>query len=135
MALRKTYVGFSTQNAERTRKWSSYDVELVKRDLYNHFFTQIGERVMRPNFGCAIWDYLYEPLTPANRQAVLAEVERICRSDPRVELVTTNLFELESGLRIEVTLNFIGLAVVETFNVDFEAAEDARFSGSLEFTS
>lgn len=131
MAVPKTYRGFSTRNAERTRSWSSYDVELVKKDLLNHFHTQLGERVMRPNFGCKIWDYLYEPLTEYNRDLVLQEVYRVCAADPRVQVGSINLFEIESGLRIEVLLNFVGLDIVETFAVDFERSESSRF-GFLE---
>jgi len=32
------------------------DIDLVKRDLLNHFFTMKGERVMRPEFGSSIWE-------------------------------------------------------------------------------
>lgn len=127
MPAKKTYVGFSTQNAERTRQWTSYDTELVKRDLLNHFYTTVGERVMRPEFGCKIWDYLFEPLTDANEDAIMAEVVRICGSDPRVRLVNANLFDLEQGLRIEVTLEFVGLNIIDTFYVDFERNEALRY--------
>lgn len=120
MATPKTYKGFSTQNAERTRRWSVYDVELVKLDLMNHFHTRVGERVLRPEYGCRIWDYLYEPLTPMAREEVIAEAVRVCRSDPRVAVHEVNVFDFEHGLRVEIALDYIGLAVNQTFRVEFE---------------
>lgn len=133
MALQRTYRGFSTQGAERTREWASNDVELVKRDLMNHFMTSVGERVMRPEYGCKIWDYLHEPLTPVLREQIIEEAIRICKSDPRCEVSNVFLFDFDNGLRIELTLNFLGFAVMETFTVSFERREDERFAGKLEF--
>lgn len=125
MATLSTYKGYSTQNAERTRNWTRYDVDLVKTDLLNHFMTRTGERVMRPDFGCRIWDYLNDPLTPATRQAVIDDAVRIINSDPRVSLRTVNLFDFENGLRIEVIVDFIGLANNQTFYVDFETRQSS----------
>ena len=44
--------------------YSIVDAELVKRDLLNELYTKKGERVMRPNFGCIVWDLLMNPNTP-----------------------------------------------------------------------
>lgn len=120
MAVPTTYKGFSTQGAERTRRWTRFDVELVKTDLLNHFHTRIGERAMRPEFGCRIWDYMNEPLTPALRQMVIDDAVRIIQSDPRVALRTVNLFDFENGLRIEILVDFVGLAENQSFYIDFE---------------
>ncbi|RYD64498.1 MAG: hypothetical protein EOP83_09620 [Verrucomicrobiaceae bacterium] len=127
MATPKIYKGFSTQEAERTRRWTRYDVDLIKRDLLNHFQTRIGERVLRPEFGCRIWDYLNEPLTPALRQDIITETVRVCSADPRIIVHSVNVFDFPNGLRIEITLDFVGIAVEQTFRVDFED----RQSGSL----
>jgi uncharacterized protein len=47
--------------------------------------TAPGERVMRPEFGCRIWDLLFEPVTP-NLLGLIAEAvrEAIGRWEPRV---------------------------------------------------
>lgn len=83
------------------------DNELVKRDLLNEFYTKKGERVMRPNFGCIIWDLLMDPMTPDVRELILEDVERIVQRDPRVRLVNMDLFELDHSIRVEVTLNYV----------------------------
>lgn len=133
MALPKIYKGFSTQNADVTHNWTSYDTELVKKDLLNHFNTRIGERVMRPSFGCKVWDYVMEPLTPENRQAVINEVTRVVSADPRATLQSVQVFDEENGLRIEVTLGYVGTDVYDSFALMFENKESQRISGQLGF--
>lgn len=132
MANQVLFVGFSTQNAERTRQWAQYDVELIKRDLYNHFHTRIGERVMRPEFGCRIWDMLMEPMTPFLRQDMIDEAIRVCNADPRVTVANVDVFDFQNGIRIELTLNFVGEDVAQTFYIEFEREEALRTALTVE---
>jgi phage baseplate assembly protein W len=61
------YKGFSTINeANPTSKL--FDLELVKQNIINTFYTRRGERVMNPDFGSIIWDLLMEPMTPQIRE-------------------------------------------------------------------
>jgi phage baseplate assembly protein W len=50
--------------------------------------TAPGERVMRPQFGCKIWDLLFEPIT-ANLLGLMAQAVRdaLAQWEPRVEVV------------------------------------------------
>jgi phage baseplate assembly protein W len=49
--------------------------------------TAPGERVMRPQFGCRVWDLLFEPIN-ANTLGLMSEAIRdtISQWEPRVEL-------------------------------------------------
>lgn len=49
--------------------------------------TAPGERVMRPQFGCRIWDLLFEPVT-ANLLGLMAEAVRdaLAQWEPRVDV-------------------------------------------------
>lgn len=49
--------------------------------------TAPGERVMRPDFGCAIWELLFAPVN-ANSLGLMREAvrEAVARWEPRVEL-------------------------------------------------
>jgi phage baseplate assembly protein W len=49
--------------------------------------TAPGERVMRPEFGCGIWDLLFAPVEP-NVLGLMAQTvrEAIARWEPRIEL-------------------------------------------------
>jgi uncharacterized protein len=49
--------------------------------------TAPGERVMRPEFGCRAWDYLYEPMNPNTLGLIETSVEDALRRwEPRVEV-------------------------------------------------
>jgi phage baseplate assembly protein W len=54
--------------------------------------TAPGERVMRPFFGCRIWELLFEPIN-ANTLGLMADAvrEAIGRWEPRVELEDVEL--------------------------------------------
>lgn len=132
MAVPRTYRGFSTYQAERTRTWVRSDIDLIKVDLLNHFYTRVGERLGRPDWGCLIWDLLHEQMDQTIRDQIINEAVRIVSSDPRCKLINVNLFDFDNGIRIECTLDFIGLATMQTFAVDFERRESAA-NGGLEF--
>lgn len=102
------------------------DIELIKRDLLNHFHTSKGERVMRPNFGSIIWDLLFEPLDAPTKEAILADVENVIGQEPRVELQDLDIIEFEHGLRIEVGLLYVPFNALATFSVDFDRRNSSQ---------
>ena len=63
------------------------DKNLVIMDLLNHFNIRKGEKLMNPNYGCLIWDRLFDPLTPALKDAIVRDVDEIVRSDPRISVL------------------------------------------------
>ena len=101
-----TFRGFNTIDNVRA-PYSLYDIELVKRDLLNEFYTRQGERLMRPNFGSIIWDLLMEPEDEATEEDIKADIERIVAKDPRVELKSTVLYISDHTIRAEVILNYV----------------------------
>tara|TARA_B100002019_G_scaffold291007_1_gene310034 strand:+ start:1027 stop:1416 length:390 start_codon:yes stop_codon:yes gene_type:complete len=101
-----TFRGFNTVDNIRA-PYSLYDVELVKRDLLNEFYTRQGERLMRPNFGSIIWDLLMEPEDVTTEQDIRDDIERIVGKDPRVKLNETVLYISDHTIRAEVHLNYV----------------------------
>ena len=61
--------------------------EDIERYLRVVLGTAKGERVMRPNFGCAIWDLLFEPINE-NTLGLMAQAVRdsVSQWEPRAEL-------------------------------------------------
>lgn len=131
LSSRPRFIGFSTIDSRRIGDWRLYDAALVRRDLLNHFHTRIGERVMRPEFGCRIWDYLMEPMTPENERAIVEEARRVVLFDPRCEVVqiTTNIYD--NAIRVSFLLNYAPLGVQDSFAINFERSEDIRLSGGF----
>lgn len=77
------------------------------------FSTAPSERVMRPEFGCKIWDLLFEPVN-ANTLGLMAQAvrEAVAQWEPRVELedvVVTpdasdaSLVQIEVNYRVRTT--------------------------------
>ena len=69
--------------------------------------TAPGERVMRPHFGCGIWDLVFDPVTP-NTLGLMCQAVRdaVSRWEPRVtleEVTATPDPALSNVVRISVT--------------------------------
>ncbi len=116
---KRLFRGFSsvekiTPNTEIT------DVDLVKRDLLNHFFTIKGERVMRPEFGSTIWELLFEPFDSTTREAIIADAQEIASQEPRVELDSLDVIEFEHGIRLSFVLLYVPLKALGTFEIEFD---------------
>jgi uncharacterized protein len=74
--------------------------------------TAPGQRVMRPEFGCAIYDYIFDPLTPRTLGLVeLAVRDALLRWEPRIDLESVvatvaaqeGVLEIEIGYRVKAT--------------------------------
>jgi phage baseplate assembly protein W len=81
--------------------------EDIDRSIVMVLSTARGERLMRPEFGCAIWDQLFEPIN-ANTLGLMAQAVRdaIGQWEPRVDLedVTTSADEDRQGrVNIDIT--------------------------------
>jgi phage baseplate assembly protein W len=77
-----TYIGYSTIDATTINRILT-DKDIALRDLMNHFYTRKGERVMNPEFGCVIWDLVFDPLDLLTENLIKEDIERIVKSDPR----------------------------------------------------
>ena len=84
----------------------SSDDEDIKQSLEILLSTRLGERVMLPEYGCALDEMLFEPLT-TTLKTYMRELIRtaILRFEPRVELMAVDLDdsgELEGRVLIMV---------------------------------
>jgi phage baseplate assembly protein W len=70
--------------------------------------TAPGERVMRPQFGCRIWNLLFEPIN-ANTLGLMAEAVRdaISQWEPRVDLEDVDLqSDPDNPSRVVINLTY-----------------------------
>jgi hypothetical protein len=86
----------------------SSDETDIKQSLEILLSTRLGERVMLPEYGCALDEMLFEPLT-TTLKTYMRELIRtaILRFEPRIELLDVNLDdsgELEG--RVLITVEF-----------------------------
>lgn len=113
------FKGFSTIDKDHKHN-SLVDIELIKRDLLNHFHTRKGERVMMPEFGSIIWDMMFEPLDATSKELIEEDVRRVVTSDPRLEFMEMVTYVREHGILITVHLKYIPFDLEETLEVSFD---------------
>lgn len=116
----KTFKGYSTIDRE-WGNFTSYDVELAKRDLLNEFYTRKGERLMSPEFGSIVWDLLFDPLTDETITLIREDCIRIVSRDPRLELKTIDIDDDFDNQRIivSIVLNYVPTATVTDLVVSY----------------
>ena len=119
MALRGTNIGFSTYG-KRTPPYTEEGIELAKQDLLYAFLTRRGERVMQPNFGSIIFDLLFEPFDHNTVEAIYEDAARIITQDPRFDVIDIQARELEQTVRVDITLRYIPLDVVDSLAVEYD---------------
>ena len=87
--------------------------EAISRGITLVLSTALGERVMRPAFGCAIWDLLFDPVNE-NTLGLMSESVRqaLGRWEPRIDVdevraipdtSDTNLVLIEIDYRVRAT--------------------------------
>ena len=112
------YKGFSSN--ETKNNFKLYDIELVKRDLMNHFYIRKGEKLENPNFGTIIWDMLFENFTSEVRRLITEDVEQIINYDPRIQVTTLTIDSTDMGIRIEAEIVYLPFNVSERMTFDFD---------------
>ena len=115
----KAYRGISTVNPNNNT-FQAYDLSLIKQDLLNHFHIRQGEKLENPTFGTIIWDVIQDPLTEELEQAISEDVTNIINTDPRVNATEVVVTPFESGLQIEVELEYLTYNVSERLRLTFD---------------
>lgn len=116
------YKGFTT----RSDSLKAYDIDLAKQDLLNHFYTRKGERVMAPNFGTAVWDYIFDPLTPELQTLIKRECEAIVTHDIRFQYMGAEILQVENGFVVMIKLNYLPDDLVTDLQVNFDTSSDIQ---------
>jgi len=112
------YIGYST--IDQNKSVTITDADLIKRDLINHFYIRRGEKLMQPNFGTIIWDCIFEPYTEQLRTAIIDDVTRIARYDPRLRVDQILVDQFEHGILIELRLEYVNTNETETLKLIFD---------------
>ncbi len=113
-----TYKGFNSQ--ETKNKFKTYDIDLVKQDIVNHFYIRKGEKLMNPDFGTAIWDLLFEPFTEEVKRLITEDVEQIINYDPRIAINSVSIDATDMGIRIEAAITYLPFNINERMVFDFD---------------
>ena len=124
------FTGFSTIGQKGADPKTLHDIQLIHENLKVRFSVMPGEQVMRPDRGCIIWYLLDEQMTSTNVQSIVNEATRICELDPRLAVQSMNINTLDSGIQIEITLNYIPYNSVGTFIMNFNTRQSSLMNTS-----
>lgn len=119
LKLQRLFYGYSTVETN-VKNQQFADLDLVKRDLLNAFYTRPGERVMMPDYGCAIWNMLYDPFDDITQQNIVDEVQKVIDGDPRVQATSVAVNSFDQGIRVQMDLLYVPFNVVGTFSLEFD---------------
>mgnify|MGYP001429631851 FL=1 len=121
MAIYKGYTSVGRDYVDT----AATDEVLIRMDLMNHFNTRMGERVMNPDFGCLVWQYLFDPFTDEAKFAIIENIQDIIKQDPRVVLDKIDVTEYEHGLQVILDLVYDGNDQLEQMRVSFDQRSES----------
>ena len=113
-----TFTGFNTIG--QFKKFTLTDNELVKRDFLNSLNIRSGELPGRPEYGTAIWDYVFDNQSPELEEQLRNEILKIAELDPRINVASIDFFPSNNGVRIEVGIQIVPSSAVELLNIFFD---------------
>lgn len=120
------FVGFNTVD-QSNPPYSLTNIDIVKRDISNQFATPIGTRLMLPDFGTNIYNYLFDPFDDYTKNAIIEDATRVVESDPRVELVNIDAQQDDQTLIIVMELLFRPEAITDSMFVTFSLTDQESF--------
>ena len=120
------FIGFNTVG-QPNPPYTLTNIDIVKRDINNQFATPMGARVMLPNFGTNIYNYLFDPFDQYTKDAIIADATRVVNSDPRVSLVSIDVFQEDQALTVAMILLFQPESVTDNMFVIFSLKDKESF--------
>jgi phage baseplate assembly protein W len=112
------YKGFST--IDQYKKFRLTDLDLIKRDLLNHFAIRKGEKLMNSEFGSIIWNLLFEPLTADVKALVVDDIQRVVGYDPRIRVDNVLVDQLDTGLQVQIELTVLPDNYSDVLSLQFD---------------
>lgn len=113
------YRGFSTVSSNSQKKFVLTDNDLIKQDLLNAFKVRRGSRVMQPNFGCIVWEKIFENISPSDVDDIVANMKSIVNNDPRVSLVSIDVNPSVNDLVVTLVLQYTSTNQLEQMTIIF----------------
>jgi phage baseplate assembly protein W len=122
MATKNLYKGISFQNFTKNKNIKLYDIELIKKDIYNNIFTRRGERVQMFTYGTRIPDIIFEPLDDIVLSIIYDDLHQVVENEPRVQLLSLKIVPLYDRNVVVCSMNlyYVELDFNDTFDVNIQ---------------
>jgi|GEM_PF-3916184 len=80
------------------------DDRLIKNDILQTLMTVPGERVMRPEFGVNLRNFVFEPMTEQDLSSLREEIRDKVANDPRIIVRSVNLERDDDNNRLNIKI-------------------------------
>ncbi len=92
--------------------------ESVRQSISIILGTARGERVMRPDFGCGVYDLVFEPNSPATAGRISQEVrESLLLNEPRIDVRDVQVESGDNGAPLLISIDYEVRATNNVFNL------------------
>jgi uncharacterized protein len=92
--------------------------ESVRQSIWIILGTAKGERVMRPDFGCGIYDLVFELNSPATAGKISQAVrEALLMDEPRVDVLDVQVESQNNGEVLLISVDYEVRATDNVFNI------------------
>ncbi|HVF50658.1 MAG TPA: GPW/gp25 family protein [Pyrinomonadaceae bacterium] len=103
--------------ADGALKVARYE-ESVRQSIWIILSTAKGERVMRPDFGCGIYDLVFETNTANTAGKIAQEIRRsLLLFEPRIDVIDINVQPEGDGEVILISIDYQIRATNNVFNL------------------
>ena len=101
-----------------------YDVESIRNSVVNCFLTAPGDKILNPEFGVDLREYLFEPVDTYTTELIRTDIEdRLPDLEPRIQLefvdVIANIDEQQYEITLQInipSLDVYGLSLKGELN-------------------
>lgn len=84
-----------------------HDIDAIKNSIKNIFYTSPGEKILNPEFGLNLRQFLFEPATTKNadliRRIIFGEIERF---EPRIVIRSVEVAPVFENDEYNITMTF-----------------------------
>ena len=104
-------------NADGALQMAEYE-ESVRQAIWIILGTAKGERVMRPSFGCGIYDLVFEINSPSTAGRVAQEVkDALLMFEPRIDVLDVQAHSGGNGEVLFISIDYQVRATDNSFNL------------------
>ena len=108
----------------------SNDIQAIRNSLYNIFSTKKGQKLLSPEFGTSLEQYLFEAVSPVMGQIIGESIlSSLSRYEPRIEVlnITVNPIPDENLYKVKLTFRFIDINKTSSIDILMEKSGQITF--------
>jgi phage baseplate assembly protein W len=102
---------------------ADYDSNAIKNSLYNIFTTKKGQKILNPNFGASLDQFLFESITPINAKILGNTIlENVNLYEPRIDVQNIQVMPMpdENQYYVIFAYKVLNIGRLDKFEINFQ---------------